>query len=153
MFDVKQHFSDRIQGGLSSYVNDLKCMSDEQLRKKVGSARSGYDFTYEIVIVNELMAHRLNGTNAEPFNPTEWVVAPEEFCETEVAITRVQESTANVLEAWNKFPIESVNEPLPTSQNGSSAIGVVNMVATHLAYHDAQLNFIQAIDGDGEVHW
>ena len=57
---LKSFLRDRIAKGCNRYIDDLEAMPEEMLaRSPGGSARTPYDFTYEIVYVNRRLTKRL----------------------------------------------------------------------------------------------
>lgn len=149
--DLKQHIRSRIANAGKFYAQDLAAMAHDRLAASPGGkARSPYDFTYEVVVVNERIACRLRGEEPPPEDGTEgWIKAPPEFCDPERARQRLEESTAGVLAAWDGLPVERLGE----TAGSMTCLDLGSLCATHMMYHDAQLNMLQAIDGDAEVHW
>ena len=118
-----------------------------------GVARVPIDFTYEVVVVNRRVLARLKNEDPGPFDSSGWMVAPEDFRNKRAAIDGIRESTNAVLEAWDALPEGDINKSIPLESGETTALKAASMCATHLVYHDAQLNFVQSLAGDDEMHW
>lgn len=154
--DVKDYFRKQIADAQSDYVKDLEALSHEQLASTPGgSARSPYDFTFEVVFVNRRIAQRLRGeTPAPASNDDGWMKAPETFRDKETAKKEFSETMEEILRAWDKLDPAKLQTPIKLPNgNETSAIDMASLAARHAAYHDAQLNYLQAIQGDEKVHW
>lgn len=153
--DLRTHIAQRIENAKKFYVKDLESSTHEFLaRSPGGKARSVYDFTYEVVKVNEMFVGRLTGETIPSGLPDEgWATAPAEFCNKETCIAAVNRTMDACLEAWNALPEEKLTTPQQGENGEFTCLGIASMVATHAMYHDAQINYLQALAGDEEVHW
>lgn len=152
--NIKAHIATRISVALDEYVKDLQALDEPSLAKPPGGvARSPYDFTYEVAFVNRRIATRLRGGVPEKFAQEGWIVAPEQFRSKDALIKEIQESTTAVLDAWNALPESQAFESIATPSGETNAVALASMCATHMSYHDAQLNYLQALLGDDELHW
>ena len=130
-------------------------MTHEQLSaKQGGEARCAYDFTYEVAYVNRRIAKRLRGETPEPWQAEGWVVCPADFMAKDKARADIAESLDEVLQEWEKLDPAEMNKEIQLA-NGSKTnpIDLAYMCAYHTGYHDAQLNYIQALQGDSKMHW
>lgn len=151
----KDHLLRNVEAAGGDYVKDLEALSEEQLGTSFGGvSRTAFDFTYEVHVINQRIAKRLRGQDPGPYPFEGWVMAPPEFKKKEQAVAETRGSFADVAEAFRAVPLENLEAKIPLA-NGTetTAIDLVHMAAYHAGYHDAQLNFIQAMSGDGEVHW
>jgi hypothetical protein len=148
--DLKAFYRRNIESARDLYAKDLEIMSEEALsRRPTPSARSAYDYTYEVVQMNHRMHCRLTGGVPPKDDSEGWVVAPEDWQNKERMRAEYVASMDKVVAAWEALPDEEVGrasgEHRPTS--------IVHMCCIHAMYHDAQLNYLQALDGDLAVHW
>lgn len=151
---IKTHIAERISSARDTYLKDLEAIDEPSLGQSPGGvARSPFDFTYEVVFVNRRVSTRLRGGVPEPFDFESWMVAPEEFCSKETAIKELKDSATEVLDAWNALPEEDLFKVIDTPGGPTNPVKVASLCATHLVYHDAQLNYLQALLGDDEMHW
>ena len=138
----------------NDYVSDLKALTHDQLNTSPGGgARTAYDFTLEIVQVNERIAKRLRGEVPPP--PGEgWTVAPAEFQNKGVAIDAVTASGDAVVAAWDALPPGEMDKEIVLSSGAKmTPMDLMYLASVHLRYHGAQLNYIQSMVGDTEIHW
>lgn len=152
--DIKAHIEERLVRGLELYVKDFEAIDEADLmRSPGGNARSPIDFTYEVAFVNQRIAARLKGQEPEAWTFEGWIEAPEEFKSKQVAIERLKSSTQEVIELWNAMPAEDCEKEIETPTGPTSALKLTSLCASHLVYHDAQLNYLQSLLGDDEMHW
>lgn len=151
--NIKEYAEDGLREARDRYIQDLEALSEDQLALKPGgSARSAFDFTYEVVVVNRRFMTRLRG-ETPPVLGDGWIVAPVEFCSREVAISQVRESMDDVLNHLHGVDEAGYEAEIQLASGAWSLFRVVTFLARHANYHDAQLNYLQAMSGDGEVHW
>ena len=152
---VKDFIRKQIADAKNDYVKDLDALSDEQLGSSPkGAARCPYDFTYEVVFISRRLAKRLRGETPEPITQDEgWMKAPESFKNKETAKAEVDGSMQEILDAWDKLDPAHLQTPIKLPTSETNAISLGHMAAHHASYHDAQLNYLQAMHGDDKVHW
>lgn len=135
------------------YAKDLEAMTGEMLAFKSGKSRSGFDLTYEVVALHRLVIAGATGTTLPRSRPEGWMTAPESYASKEVAIADFKASIEELMEAVRGASperldaiVESPLGPLPVSR-------LVGIVPMHIMYHSGQLNYIQTLHGDDELHW
>lgn len=147
---LKKLLLDDIESARASYVKDLEALSEAALSASPGgNARSPYDFTYEVVIVNGRIATRMKGETPGPWPFETWAVAPAEFKNKETAISEFNASVQAVVEAVG----DDVTREVPSGDGVASVYSLGKFCPMHVMYHDAQLNYVQAMQGDAEMHW
>jgi len=153
---AKELFVKEIESVRDSYLKDLEAMSPEQLGKSPGgSARTPYDFTFEAVFVNDRIATRLRGETPSPVaNDDTWITAPADFCDKQKAINGFRDSMNKIIDAFTKADESKLLDPIMMA-NGSETclLKLAYFACMHNSYHDAQLNYLQALSGDDKVHW
>lgn len=150
---IKTFFEKKIQDSADDYIKDLEAMTQEQLlASQAGAARNPLDFTYEVIVVNGRIAKRLAGETPGPMAEG-WAVAPAELRDKTAIIAAFKTGLAEVLEAWRALPAEDLMKPIMTKSGETTALDMIYMACYHTGYHDAQLNYIQSLNGDAEVHW
>lgn len=151
--DIRTHVMKQIDQGVACYLADLEAMSDELLAQEPGrSARSAYDMTFEVCYIHRRITKRLKGEPLEPLDMSKgWMRAPEEFRNKGAAMTEVKESAAAVVAALEvETDFERV---IPLPSGATSPLDLASLVAVHVMYHDAQLNYIQSLNDDKAMHW
>ena len=81
------------------------------------------------------------------------MTAPAELRTKAAAIENVKSSLDEVLEAWNALPAQDVFRTVQLKSGEAHPLDFAFMAAYHTGYHDAQLNYIQSLNGDMAVHW
>lgn len=152
---LKEFFKKRIESTRDDYVKDLEAMSQDDLAKTPGGAsRTPFDFTYEVVFVNGRIAKRLRGETPEPMSGDDgWIKAPADFCQKDKAVGAFRKSMDDILASWDTTEESKMLDPITLPSGETSLVGLAHFACIHNAYHDAQLNYHQAIHGDDKVHW
>lgn len=142
-----------LEHATSNYCKDLATLTEEQFLQSVGgSARAVVDFTYEVAAVNRRIAKRMAGESVPPANDG-WIVAPDELRSKEALTAYLRESSQMVIDAAKTFSPEEAMTVVGPEGFARPIFAWVFFAATHTGYHDAQINFIQSLSGDLEVHW
>lgn len=150
---IKAFFREQIVDEKSDYLKDLAALSHEQLASRPNElARSPYDFTYEVIYVNRRLAQRLRGETPEPATDDGWMKAPIEFQDKERAMNEFETSMDEVLAAWDGYDLP-LDTPIQLKSSTTNALNLGYMAAHHATYHDAQLNYLQSLNGDDQMHW
>lgn len=150
----KDRFKTQIESAKNEYLADLKALSHEQLDQSPGgSARAPYDFTFEVLTINHRIAHRLRGEDPGPWQFEGWLKCPPELRHKEVIESKFAESMDVVLVALEGLDEASLLDKSKSHDGKSSFAEMLDIIVLHATYHDGQLNQVQAIGGDTEVHW
>lgn len=149
----REYLATSIRTAVNEFIQDVEALSHENLSKVWGGApRCAYDFIYETALVNQRVAVRLRGEDPGPapwkFGEG-WLQAPAEMHVKEAAIAFVR-STGDELLASLGDDMERI---VSVGDQSVSAYDQALMAVQHTNYHDAQLNFIQAMAGDHGIHW
>lgn len=136
------------------YATDLSAMTDEMLASSVaGKARTGFDLTYEVIGVNNLIPDKARKVQREGTTNDGWVRAPESFCSKEAAIAAFKQSVADVVETLRAASPEFMEEIVESPLGPLPVARLAGIVPMHILYHSGQLNYIQTLHGDDEMHW
>lgn len=151
--DLRSFVVKTFTGSIEGFLKDLDALSHEDLKQSFGkSSRTAYDFIYEVGIINQRVATRCRGEDPGPMPWTfgdGWLSAPAEFYDKEASKQHIQSTGDAVLAAVG----EDVERSVAVGENMQPVYQLVLFAAEHTQYHDAQLNFIQAMVGDLAVHW
>ena len=151
---VRELISKQLESARDRYVSDLDAIDEPLLGKSPGGvARSPYDFTYEVAYVNRKIAKRLRGEIPEVVDMQGWIKAPEDFREKAVAMESFKSSTDEVIAAWNAIPENELTKKIELPSGESTPFNMATLCLGHIVYHDAQLNYLQSLTGDDEMHW
>jgi hypothetical protein len=153
---VKEHFAKGIKEVGKTYVGDLRAMPQEVLGQSPGgAARTPFDYSYEIALINKRISHRLRGEDPGPwqFAEQKWVTCPPDLADKDKMIKFVEDSFAELDTAWAAFDESELLTPIKLPQGETNAYDLASMAFAHAVYHDGQLNYAQSISGDDEMHW
>jgi hypothetical protein len=143
-----------IEQAASFYCRDLEALSEEQILASVNGARKPVDFTYEVALINRRIAARFCGAEPPPSPEGDaWWVAPEELQSKQAIIAYMRSACDELLSAANSIPEEESGRMVGAPGSERPAFALANLAAMHTMYHDAQLNFIQSMNGDMAMHW
>lgn len=152
--EFKQFLQKNLEAARSDYLKDLESMPEELLAVAHGGvSRTPYDFTYEVVVINFRVAKRLRGETPAPYDFEGWITAPMEFRSKEAAKNGIDQSLTEILAGLDAIPSDQLLDKIVLPKGETSAADLCHLASHHTNYHDAQLNYIQAMQGDSEVHW
>lgn len=153
--EFKEHLARGLEQASEYYLADLEAMSQDQLaRKPGGQARSALDYTFEVLTVNNRLANSLAGVANGPWPFGDgWAECPKELADKAAMMAAFKSSTDGVRAAFDKIDPGSLATPVTINGNETSKARMATLAAVHMMYHCGQLNLIQAMDGDEEVHW
>lgn len=151
---VKAYVTKQLEFARDSYVQDLEAMPEDVLLNGMGGdERKPIDFSYEVAFVNRRFSVRMKGDTPEAWPEGGWIVAPDEFRSKESAINGVREATQTFIDAWQSIPADEMTKVIPLPSGETSPLDLAFSCCWHNGYHDAQLNYIQELKGDLEMHW
>ncbi len=150
-----QAATESIETATNFYTRDLDALTEEQILGCAGGvARKAVDFTYEVALINIRIASRLRGVEPPAWPATEgFVSAPDELLSKAAILEYFAASTAEILTAAKAIPEEEAGKLVGPEGKQDPAFKMASFAAMHTMYHDAQLNFIQSLAGDGGMHW
>lgn len=152
--DLKSYARQNLEDVRDRYLEDLAAISDQALDASPGgAARSPFHFTYEIVCVNRRLATRLAGGDPGPFDPTIWETTPEDFRTRAGATNGFLNSTNEFIAVLESISEGDMEREIQIPGGKTTPFDLAMFCATHINYHDGQLNYIQAIHGDATIHW
>lgn len=152
--DLKTKALTELRDVQKRYLIDLRALPDDAIsRSPGGAARTPANITYEIVLVNQRLATRMKGEDPGPFDPGAWSETPAEYQTKDGAAGAFEESLNQVVAVVEAIPGEEMLREIPTPSGTTSPFDLAEFCAYHINYHDGQLNYIQALLGDAEIHW
>ena len=151
---AKDAIKGMLQMASQFYVKDLAASTSEIMDCKPGDAhRCPFDFTYEVVKLNHLMAGVLRGEPMSAMGGEGFLTAPEEFRNVGTATREMEESMADVLAAVDGLDDAGFESNVEMFGRSWTKMEVATLCAVHVGYHDGQLNYVQTAKGDLAVHW
>jgi uncharacterized damage-inducible protein DinB len=134
------------------YLADIAAIAEDQLSVSPGGvARSANVISAETVDLMNWTAEALKGNSIE----IDHTHASAATMTTHAAITSaMQAATASLAQAITEASDETLNSMCTTPFGMTMPMFMVVQIAVnHIWYHDGQLNYFQALGGDGEIHW
>lgn len=150
---MREYLSDLLKETVRTFIQDIEALPESALSASPGGvARAPFAFIAECAGFARLVRANLLGQPHE--RPGEEAEAAAIATMTKSgAIAMVREASDALLEAWNRLPSEDLAKMVPGFGGDLPAYMMVGYVSQHFAYHDGQLNYIQAMQGDGAIHW
>ena len=153
-YDFKKKATEAFSGAKKRYLDDLSAMSEELLTKSPGGcARTPADFTYEVNIINRRIAKRLRGEDPGPFKFEGWMKAPEDQNSKQTIVREFESTTKEIEDALANVPEDEMLRTIQLPNDTTTPYDLVTFCAMHIGYHCAQLNYLQTLHDDGEMHW
>ena len=152
--DAAQELANWTRRVTGMYVKDLRAMSNEAYTTSAGGkCRSMQDVTAEVAGYNYMIATVLKQETPPSWSDQERADFIASLNTVEAGIDQVQKSGEMLAEA-----IENAGDML--SEMGKAPWGepmsyfqMAQICVNHILYHDGQLNIIQALNGDDQMHW
>lgn len=142
-------------GQKDMYVKDLKAIPADKLTVSPGGvARPVNVVTADAVALGRWCAAALRG-NVDPNYGTNSISEVADKLTThEALIEAVESSMDDLAAAIQGASDETFNSLVTPPWQMPAPMYIITLIAVnHYWYHDAQLNYFQALNGDGEVHW
>ena len=137
------------------YVADLKALDEAAITASAGgAARTAQEFTAEVTGFNLMVAKKLRGEDAPSRSDEERAAFTAQFANKDVCISLLTSSAEELANAIETADDDSLveNVELPWGET-MTKWALANLCANHIFYHDGQLNLIQSLKGDAEMHW
>lgn len=140
-------------GGM--YAKDLAAIEESKYTVSQGGvARTIADFTSEVCGFNYMVVKALNGLPLSMPDDDERAAFQAQFADKEFAMRTVVDSANALADAIESASSETLVSTMTTPWGETmNTFTFANIAVNHILYHDAQLNFIQSLDGDGQMHW
>ncbi len=135
-------------------VNDLNATPDDKIRSGAGGvSRSAIDVVVECGSLNAWVAAMLTGGETPNRSPEERAAFIASFQTKESTLAYLDQQTHLLLTAVDAMDENTLGDIVETPIGPMTRFGVVELTAMHMMYHDGQINYIQAMNGDAEMHW
>lgn len=135
------------------FLQDLENLPEDVFVKSLGGkARTVADIAYEVRLTNERLCRDLLRQPSTE-TPSGWAVAPEELHSKEATLRSFHASAEEVVRILEGMSVEEIDEVVPGVLGEASRADHCRSMTVHLFYHSGQLNFIQTLLGDSNIHW
>lgn len=140
---------------MSNYVSDIPAIPEDKWDASLGGcARPASEMTAEVVSILDWTTSALKGETRK-VNEQELIAEYKSRCSTrDGATAEMQRSVPAFVEALAQASDELLGSTVTAPWGAELPLMMMAHVASsHVWYHDAQLNYIQCLLGDGEYHW
>lgn len=151
--DLRTSLSHWLAGLVDMYTKDIRATPEDKWDAPMGGAtRPASVLTADAVSLMEWTTAALQGKEGD--HQAAYARLKEE-CKTkggaEAALKKAADEFSAALKAASDERLAS--EVMAPWQMPTPVVILAHIAVSHLWYHDGQVNFIQALLGDGEVHW
>lgn len=151
----KQHlkgFTERVKGLLANDLNALP--EDKRSQCPGGCAKTPLSVVVECGMVNGFVAAYLTTGSTERMPPEEREAFMNSFDTAEKALDYLETQTQKLYAAFDSLDENTLGEmsDFPFGRP-MSRMAIAELPAIHMMYHDGQLNYVQTLYGDKEIHW
>ena len=153
-FDAKAHLRTSTEWGVKQVTNDINAIAaDKRSECPGGSARSPLYIVAECASVNGLIAKMLRGEQVERPSSEQAEAFMKTFDTTDKALAFLHQETESLLSAIDAMDESTLGDTVQTPLGERTLFGLASIAGIHMGYHDGQLNYIQTLYGDSEMHW
>ncbi len=153
--NYKAHLTGFLRQATDFYINDLRVLTQDQYSNSPGGcARAPHDFTAEVAGINTYMARRVLDPDAQRATDDERADMLAQVATLESGVEAIRVSSEALLAA-----IESADDAILGAEMmapwgaPTTVYAMCHLCASHVMYHDAQLNYLQGLSGDDQMHW
>lgn len=152
--DAKKVATDGLKSVSKRFLQDLNAIPEDAFAKCfTPQARSVADIVYEVKLVNEDIGKEMRGEKPAEWPDDGFVRAPENFRTKETVMGAFEKSTAEIIAMAEGYSSEEFEEPIQTCNGETTRFERCRFMNLHMWYHSGQLNFIQTLLGDDQLHW
>lgn len=152
--DLKAHLASITKSGADRIVKDLKAISaDKQNASPGGCARAPLHYVAECGMLNGFVAGFLSGTPMQRPDPAERDKALAAADTEEKALAIFNEGTEKLLAALATLDVDTLGDEVEFFGRARTRLEIAELPASHMSYHDGQLNYYHTLCGDSQVHW
>lgn len=154
-FAPKEILKGNLTHASETYAKDLAHIpADKLTASPMGCARAPQEFSAECIGFNTLVRRILKGEEGGLPDPEARQAFYAQFDTIEKLQVGIRNSTAAVIEALDGVSDEDLARTVTAPWGRElSLFALVQTAATHMMYHDGQLNYIQSCYGDAVNHW
>lgn len=140
---------------MTHYAKDIPAIPEDKWNASLGGcARPASEMTAEVVSILDWATGALKGEAATK-SEEELTAEYSARCATrEGAVAEIQRCVPAFVEALNAASDERLGTTVTAPWGAEMPLMMIaHVVSSHIWYHDAQLNYMQCLLGDGGYHW
>ncbi|MCC6404669.1 MAG: DinB family protein [Fimbriimonadaceae bacterium] len=152
--DARGYLAGWLGGLVDMYSKDIKALpADKWDATHGGSTRSAAELTADAIALLDWTTDALKG-NVREYGMDDIASMKEKINSPQAAISQLSTSADAFNAALAGASDDALNSIVTPPWKMDAPLYILAQVAvSHIWYHDGQLNYIQALLGDGEVHW
>lgn len=141
-------------GVTDMFIKDIKAMPESMLTQQMGGcARPANELVADTLGLLYWTTGTLKGEEVELTEDSAKNLAGS-LTTHDAIINAMTQATADFRDAFAQASDEALNTVITPPWQMDAPLYILCMIAVnHIWYHDGQLNYIQALNGDGKVHW
>jgi hypothetical protein len=153
--NLKEILTHQLQQVAKAYISDFGHIPEEKRNAvPMGKARTPHDFTVECVGLNRWVARTLRGETPDHSKKEERQAYLDSLTTSELATNALNESVAEITAALANLTDEDLAREITMPWGSPGKLCDAPLTAAfHMAYHMGQLNYIQCLYGDDQMHW
>lgn len=150
--DVREVLCGLLETSRNFYNSDLQALPGGSATQSIGGVcRTPLDYTMECAHLNQFTARALRGeAQPEGFNEFEGVGDQTVEGAQSALNASVDDLVSALRSASDDALLRKITAPWGAEMR---CLDMVVVVAYNMAYHDGQLNTVQAFHGDADIHW
>jgi len=136
------------------YTADINAVPEEQWTKTQGGCtRPANELTADAISLLIWTTNTIKG-NSIPSEEGAMKALTAEISTRHAAIAKLAEAVDDLASAVAGASDETLNKTVDAPWGMPTPLFMIAQIAaSHIWYHDGQLNYIQCLHGDGKVHW
>lgn len=152
--DARGYLMGWLHGVTDMFLKDIKAMPEPTLTKKFGGcARPANELVADTLGMLYWTTAALKGEKYELNEDSAAHLAPTLTTHTAI-VEAMTKATSDFKNAFDQASDETLNKLVtPPWQMDAPLYILCQIAVSHIWYHDGQLNYIQALEGDEKVHW
>ena len=154
-FDARAHLHGVTVRAHQMFVKDLNALTEENASKCPGGvARPAIEVVVECAGLNGSIAGLLTTGEFNRPTPEQRKAYYATITTREAALAELEQKTQILLAAIDTMDENTMGEMLPgIFGSPMTRFALAEVPFMHMMYHDGQLNYIQCLNGDSEIHW
>lgn len=151
----KEHLRALTERAHRLLINDLKAIAEDKSNASPGGvARTALHIVAECAMVTGFLGKALNGVEVQRPPKEEREAHLNSFDTTEKVLAYLDRETQDLLTVIDGLDESTLGEVSDKPfGRPMSRFALAEFPALHMMYHDGQLNYIQTLHGDAEMHW
>ncbi|HJP82575.1 MAG TPA: hypothetical protein VJ835_03640 [Fimbriimonadaceae bacterium] len=151
--DARQELVNWLHGVVHMTCADIMAVPEEKWTQSFGGCtRPTYELIADATAFANWIREALHGT----FTPYDGSVINnmgEQMKTREAAVAKVKEVGASLAAAISEASIETLNKTVQVPWGEQKLYSLAQTAVSHFWYHDGQINYVQCLLGDEQVHW